>query len=82
MQAERFPRQATGFAVNDKPLYQSHEADKWFDRYIQAIKERDELKARCDRYVEALKWYADHAGPISEWMDDMGSRAKQALEGQ
>lgn len=45
-------------------------------------KERDELKARCDRYVEALKWYADHAGPISEWMDDMGSRAKQALEGQ
>lgn len=45
------PREG-GSGVNDKPLYQSAEADKWFVRYLSAIKQRDEARAEVERLRE------------------------------
>lgn len=32
----------------DKPIYQSAEAERWFERYVAAIGERDEAKAEVE----------------------------------
>ena len=34
--------------VNDKPLYINAETDKWFDRYIKTVAERDAALARVN----------------------------------
>jgi hypothetical protein len=41
--------------MNDKPLYQSAEADKWFDRYVQAVKERDAARRWAKRWKRVAK---------------------------
>jgi hypothetical protein len=69
--------------MNDRPLYQSAEADKWFDRYLQAIHQKNlaiaELtasRAREAKLREALEWYANPA-----W-ESYGQRARAALAGE
>ncbi len=31
---------------NDSQLYRSYESDKWFDRYVACVKQRDEIDTR------------------------------------
>jgi conjugal transfer/entry exclusion protein len=75
--------------MNDKPLYQSAEADKWFDRYVQAVKERDEarreverLQAERDRLVAALRAVAEAAVALQEgrWLCSSGVNHLQGAD--